>query len=502
MLSALARCVVRRPWLALVAAMLVEVVVYFAVQGDFAASDPLAYSVIAHDIAAHPAQAFAAPSNHPFEMRIGLTVPLAVLYRVFGVSTPVTNLPCLAAWLLILWVVYAAAPSLRAKLLGLGYVMACRQLVQHAILLNVDLPCAALMGLSVLALQRRDRPRGAWWGVVAMSAWFAAFLVKETALWCAPVWIYAIAIDVRAAGWRAALRRTGGGLAVGAALTLGYLGLCAAVWGHPLARFVGIQELSSEHTWALAGRPAHEWIERLVWGPPKLLYLMFHLTLAPALLGLIVVRGRERLWVIATATILLLYWVGSSSFSSYSPLPLSPRMVLPALPGLLVLAALASDAVMERLSPRGRAAAWAVLLLAVMVPAALSITAKIRRPRVEAPIYAALRTELANPARRIVLVCGNRGREALSRYSFQFTPPPNLTLVFAGDFARAPLPLGAEVRAFVATGRAAYASPDREYARDGEIEALALPVLVTRPTFAIYDAGDGTALWNALRAGP
>jgi hypothetical protein len=508
MMESLARSVTRRPWLVLVAAMGLEIAVYLAVQGDFTASDPLAYAVIAHDISEHPARSFAAPSNHPFEMRIGLTVPLALLYRMVGVSTPVTNLPCLAAWLLILWVVYAAAPTPRAKLLALGYVVTCRQLVAHAIALNVDLPCAALMAWSVLALQRRDRRRGAWWVVAAVVAWFAAFLVKETALWGAPVWLYAIAADLRAAGWRATGRRYVGGLAVGVAMTLGYLGLCAVVWRDPMARFAGIEALSREHSWSLSGRPTREWIERLLWGPPKLLYVMFRLTLAPALLGLVFARGRERLWVVATMSMLLLYWFGSSSASPYSPLPLSSRMMLPVLPGLLVLAALGSDALLDRLSPRWRAVFWVVWFAALVLPAAVSTIAKIRRPRIEAPAYAALAADLAElpAARHLVLVCGDRGREALSRYSFAFAPPANLTIVFAGDFARGPRPVSAEVRAMIRTGRAAFPAPDREYDRDAELEAqataLALPALITRRDVTIYDAGDGAALWSAMHAKP
>src|SRR5262249_15594309 len=270
-------------------------------------------------IAVDPGHAFAAPTNEPFVMRVGLTIPLALMYRAFGVSSFVTNLPCLLAALGIVAIAWAAPPTPRGKLLALVFAVAGAPLVSHAILLYPDLPAAALMAWSVLLLQRRKL-------AAAMVVWFAAFLVKETALWCAPVWIW---VALRDTGWRA-MWRAG---VVGAALGIAYLVVCSVVWGDAFARFRGVQELTNEHKWAMSGRPAGEWLARLTWEVPWMLIKMFKVTLVPVVLAPWLVRGRERIWWAFTATMVLMYWFGSSSVSSYAPLPILQRMILPALPG-------------------------------------------------------------------------------------------------------------------------------------------------------------------------
>jgi hypothetical protein len=295
---------------ALVLALVLETAIVVASQGDIPTADPLWYAVIGNRIAIDPSEAFAAPTTHPFEMRIGLTVPLAGLYRVFGVSTLVTDLPCLLAALAILLVVYAAAPTPRAKLVGLVLGVASAALVREASVLSVDLPSAALMACSILWLSRRDRPRGSRWLIAAVGAWFAAFLVKETALWCLPVWLYAIVRDLRDAPWRRVARRFAPAIAVGAALAAGYLVLCAHVWGDAWARFAGVEDLTNEHTWSMNHSSAGAWLWRLAWQPPRLFWRMFGVTLIPAIAAGWLVRGRERLWWVATATIALLFWFG------------------------------------------------------------------------------------------------------------------------------------------------------------------------------------------------
>ena len=89
------RALLRRPWIALALAVTGQVAHFWASQSDITASDPLWYAAIANGISADPSGMFAAPDNHPFVMRIGLTAPLAVLYWLFGVSPFVTALPSL-----------------------------------------------------------------------------------------------------------------------------------------------------------------------------------------------------------------------------------------------------------------------------------------------------------------------------------------------------------------------------------------------------------------------
>jgi hypothetical protein len=492
----------QRPWIALVLALILESLVLVVGRGDFVASDPLWYASIAHQIAVDPSAAFASGETHPFVMRIGLTVPIALLYRAFGVSTLVSNLPCLLAALGVLLVAYAAAPTPRAKLLAVLFGVCCAPLIRHASVLNVDLPCAALMACAILWLSWRDRPRGAWWLAGAAVAWIAAFLVKETAIWLGVVWIYAIVVDVRALGPGRAARRFAPAVAVGAALCAGYAALCAQLWGSPWARFHGIEDLTYGHAWSLHGRGAAAWLARLTWQPAVLFATMFQATLVPVVLAPWLVRDRARIWWFATAAFVLLYWLGSTSLSSYSPLPISQRMVLPVLPGLVVLAALASDRALDRLrGSRWRAPVAVAVAIAVAVPAVHVMSARLVRPRPETASFAVLRDEAADPGRRIVLVCGEPRCVDISGFYFDFAPPPNLTVVFANDFARAPRPEGATVRALVNLTRSPGARrTDPQLDRTPSIEALALRPLVWDRSVRLYDAGDGARLWEALRA--
>ncbi len=488
------RRVLRRPWIALVVALVVECAIFARGQPDFVASDPLWYSEIAHRMSVDAASVFATHELHPFVMRIGLTGPLALLYKLFGVSAATTNLPALLAALAILFVIYAAMPTPRAKLVGLATGVCSTALLQNAMILNVDLPCAALMATSVLWLAQRDRPRGAWWLAGAAAAWLAAFLIKEVAIWCAPVWIYAIACDVRALDRHAVIRRYAPAIIIGAALGAGYLWLCATLWGDPLARAHGISALTDEHAWSLRGHPAGEWLGRMIWQPPIMFAKLFQVTLVPALVAPWLVRGRERIWCVAAATFAACYWFGSSSFSAYVPLPISPRMALPLLPPLLVIAALAFDQLLDR---RRWRVAVIVLGVAIALPPLHIMFSLVTRPRPEAASFDVLRRELRDEP--IVLVCGEPRCVAISDWYFGFERPASLTVIHANDFAAAPLPAGVHVRALVNRVRAPGAHrTDPKTDRTADITALGLPVLAGNKNVTLYDAGDGVALQRAL----
>ncbi len=130
-----------RWWLVLALALATWILVRG--QADFIASDPLWYAVIAHDIA-HGTQHFSAAELHPFVMRVGL----AALYRVFGVSTLVSNLPAIGSGLSCLVLLCLTGRTRRRTLIALGLGLTCAALMHQSIALNVDVPCAALLGFS------------------------------------------------------------------------------------------------------------------------------------------------------------------------------------------------------------------------------------------------------------------------------------------------------------------------------------------------------------------
>jgi hypothetical protein len=291
-----------------------------------------------------------------------------------------------------------------------------------------------------------------------------------------------------------------------AGLAAGYAALCARLWGDPLARFHGVEDLTYGHAWTLHGQPVSAWIHRLTWQPARLIATMFQATLIPVMAAPWLVRGRDRIWWVSTAMFGLLYWLGSTSFSSYSPLPISERMVLPVLPGIIVLAALASDRALDRM----RDARWrrpivavvlAVVLVGIFVPAVHVVAARLVRGAPEATAFAALRAEVEGSNRQFVLVCGEPRCVHIARFYFGLAPVPNLTTVFADSFAQGPRPERVVVRALVNFTRSPGARrTDPRLDQTGPIEALWLRPIVWSSRIRLYDAGDGARLWDALRA--
>jgi hypothetical protein len=484
-----------KPWIVLVLAMVVHTALFFAVQRDLATADPLYYARHAHDLAFHPSHLSSEPDDVVFVTRLGLTVPLALLFRLFGASLVVTNLPSLFAGLAIMAIAYAAASTPRAKLLAVLFAMVCTPLLVDGRELTPDLPCGAVMAASILCLSRRERPRGAWWVVGAAVAWFAAFQIKEVAVWCAPIWVYAILRDLRGHGVRWVVRTFAPAIGVGAGLAVGYLLFCAVFWGDPMARFIRIEAAATwGHDWSLVGHPTAEWVARLTWGPPALLFGMFRLALVPVVLAPWLVRGRDRLWVVAATTIVLMFWFGSSTLSDYVPLPTGRRMVLPLVPELIVLSALATDAVLDRLRDvRWRLVLGLAFAVFLVYPHVNSIRKKVFADRPETAAYAALRAEVASTTDPVVLLCGDFRCRRFADLHFGFEVPANLVVVNAVDFAAARLPERARVRLLVQPTRAGASKAAVRCA-----EALGLRKILWSPGVQLYDAEDGSRLRSAL----
>jgi len=466
----------KRPWIALVVALVVQAIAFFVGQRDLAAADPLWYATNADTLATDPAQYFGWHDNHPFVMRLGLTGPLALIYRLFGVSLLSTNLLCLCSAALLLFVIYAAAETPREKLIAMALATgAAPFLVRDAAMLNPDLPGAAVMALSILLLARRRL-------VGAMAVWFTAFMIKETALWCALVWLYALVRDRREG--RPLVRTYAPAIAVGAALGLAYLIFCDVYWGSPLARFKGIQAL--EHTWSMEGQSASAWLARLTWEPARLLWQMFGVVIVPAVLAIWLAPASRRIWVVAAWLFVAMYWFGSTNLTHYSPLPIMFRMAYPLVPGVLIAAALATDALITR----GHGKVAIAILVLCVAPHVLKL-AKMRGSRPEATAFARVVGEARASRAPLQLVCGDPRCTSLAAFYFGFDVPANVTVSEAGTFKPV---AGARVRVLVQADRAI------EYATkvDKRAEALALPVLFRAGNVTLYDGEDGTRLAAAL----
>lgn len=448
-------------------AIVVQTMIFVVAQGDLPVDDPLAYAENAHAIASDPAEHFRAPLNHPFAMRIGITLPLAALFSLFGVTQITTNLPSLLASIVILLVVYAAAPTARSKRIAIGFTVFSAALVRYGPQLDVDLVCGAISALSILLLARR-RIAG------AVALWFCAFLVKETTIWFTPVWLYVIAVDIRALGWRCALRRFAPGFVVGAALAVAYVVTCSLVWGDGLARVHGIDALA--HPWAPRGRSAYWWLARMTWRPPLAFVATFGVAVLVGIAGARRIADRDRLWLVAAGSYLALFWFGSASTTAYVPLPINqPRMLMVALPCVLVVATLAT----AQLRHRGLIA---LVAAATVVPFAFALIAAIRRDHPEATLHHAIRADALRGG-RVLVVCGDFRCLATVPYVFGYRVPPNLAVVAAPDFAHGPLPAPGTRVHFVAGRRGdlhvdgarlheTLLAPERSVTVPGDVPAL------------------------------
>jgi hypothetical protein len=293
---------------------------------------------------------------------------------------------------------------------------------------------------------------------------------------------------VRASGARHVARAYGPALAAGLALASAYLWICARVWYDPLARRAGIDELAGHHLWSAEAYTAADWVERLTWGPPWLFVLSFGAAFGLAAVGAHRLDPRHRVWLVASGGFLLLFWFGSATTRAYEPLPLTARMVVPALPGVLFLAALGLEQVTWRRS-------WiAVVALALALPYARAVVQVVSRERPLAATYDVVRREVAaSPAQRFVIVCGEPRCLSASYFHFGFAPPSNVVLADAARVAATPF--GSNERVLVIVDRRL--APD--VALGNRLDTLGLALRTQRGPVQLYDARDGAALHAALQ---
>jgi hypothetical protein len=473
--------------------LVVESALFLAARTDAPASDPIWYAALSHEIAVDPSHVFSGQDSHPFVMRIGLTVPLALLYRLAGTSPIVTAVPMIGAALLVLLVAFVAASTLRARMLALLMVLTSGPLLVNATELGVDLPCGALLALCVLCLHRREtHPRR--WIVAAVVSWFAAFLVKETALWLLPVWIYVVVVDTRARGRRELVRSYAPALLTGGLLAGAYVVWCNSVWGTPFARFGGIDAL--HHQWSLSGQPAHVWLERMTWRPVVFYGDLLKGAVIGVIAGPFLLRGRDRIWAVAAITLIAMHWFGSSSLTSYSPLPLIERMGLLALPCALVASGLAFDAALSR-GPGARRIITAVFVVTTLAPFGITLARALRRGHPETDAFVVLRDKIRRAPGPTILVCGDRACPELAAYDFDFALPANLTIYTPDQLTAASCPPGVPVRALVNQRRSA-----RLHESGGDysaaIESAPRRTIFERGHVALYEL-DGCQLLHKTR---
>ena len=421
----------------------------------FEASDPWAYARRAHAIT--QGTYLERAGDHPFDQRIGVSFPVAAVYATLGVTPRSTHtVPLLAGLLLLAWV-WVVLPDARSR--GFGVLLAATSvpLLEATAHLFPDLIATVPMLASLTLLWRRSelagRPEGLWYGALAAAIWMLAFLAKETAVWALPVFAVCAGLDLAARRGDLLRRFHVPAVACGAVLGAAYLGGSALAYGNPFARFSGIERLADGHLWSRGGPPV---VARLLDEPFAFFEGELGTVCVLALLSVLVLPRQLRFWAYLGGFFVLMLWLGSASLTAYRPLPLFPRMALPALGPLLVIGGFFAAWLTRRSTHRlALPIGLAIVGLLTFHPVRTFVASWVKDPEQKA--LRDLREELAKqPGQSALLVTADsRSAEFVPIY-FGFRIPENLVVTSAQDVTDAEIAGADVVFLYIHSSRSAF----------------------------------------------
>ncbi|MBF0369603.1 MAG: glycosyltransferase family 39 protein [Magnetococcales bacterium] len=347
---------------------------YFWAHPVFKGSDDLAYAQLANRILTDTYQL--TPGH--FVNRFGLFIPTALSFKLFGFNGYAATLwPLLASTLTIItlfWVTWRMYGAVAAFFAGLLLATNPFQ-ITYTLVLMPDVVISAYMFLGGVVLwfsREVATTRGCWrlGALVFAGTFWLGALTKLTILWLLPFALVLMIHDLGRGrhayfwGWTLALGVVGGIL-----YGLPYY----LVTGNPFYRLAGVNHatVTAGDSWNFVGKPLMAYVDRLTWEPLRMLlrepgYLTV-LMLSMPVLGRMGrswrgvdhqkvvgegeggaslqedaegVRGVPGgyFWGLYFWLVLLAFWFGTRSYSHYSPMHLMPRMWLPILPPLCILA--------------------------------------------------------------------------------------------------------------------------------------------------------------------
>jgi len=326
----------------LVVILLFYVALWLMCPQEFIPSDPWYYSKRSFAII----QGLGFGDNYIFSHRLGVTVPVAVIYSLFGADILTTNLWPLCTALMVIVIVWLALPDQKSKIIGALLCLTSVPLLKNSVTLFPDLIATPFMAFSSLLLFRRKQGMGqGFWlamPLLAIASLFFAFLAKESAYWVLPLWFFALFSDRKDHDFALLLRRFYWPVVcAGAVLGVSYLVFCQFVWGSPLAHFQAVQNLTGAHQWSWDKATAMVLAKRLTIDPVILFIRQYGGILSMTVLGGLFAPKSIKPWVYYTVCCVMFFWFGSTSFTRYEPMPIFERMTVPALPGFYILAAYA-----------------------------------------------------------------------------------------------------------------------------------------------------------------
>lgn len=414
---------------------------------EIIASDPLIYSRNAYSLSIDASSYLNNPaSKRVFGHRLGVSVPVAFIYKVLGVNIYTTNLWPLCAVLLIFVGVYAALPTAKSKAFGVCFCFGSIMLFKSSIALYPDIICSALMFLATIFLFYRKRAEHSGWlqygtPILAMTFLFFAFLAKESAYWALPIWFYALGIDIKNKDYGVLKRFYVPAIATGLVLGIAYLLFCYAIWDDCLARLRAVEAVSGKHAWLLKDASTAEWVRRLTRGPFRMLRAEYGLMITFSAIGVWFVPKTHRLWVYYSLCIALFYWFGSVSLSSYQPMPLVPRMTVPLLPGLLIVSALFAALLcsLPTYPPWFQRTIAASIVILTILPLGAYLKTWDESDTAESQAMSIVKAEVLSKSNQsFLLLCSDERSPRSLAFHFGFQYPKNLVVQSIESFLKEP----------------------------------------------------------------
>lgn len=413
----------------------------------FKVGDPWGYS----EIAAHVARSEGFGDHNHLEViehRIGIILPTALFFKLFGVSILTTNITPLLSSLLIIVIVWLSLPDKRSRCIGAILSLTSIALLRSATELLPDVTATAFMALSFYFLLLRKKVVHEQGGrlsvlipIAAMTALFIGFIAKLTAYWAIPLWFWAFAVDFNSEDKTVLLRRFYfPAILLGLILGIGYLVACEMVWDDPLARFKALQAAAPTHYWRWDDPSLWEIIKRMTVGPVIVCIGFLGVTIAPlAMLSIVVTPRPVFYWAYYGLVCLFFFWFGTTSFSEYQPLPLEGRMVTPMLPASLILAAY----LISQLSVYSKRPSWinsCLPVFLILTISGLQLAIYLRDWKAEEKfseikaINAVRERVNESPSKNFILLCSDEWSPDALEFYFGYRYPENLKAVYLGDF--------------------------------------------------------------------
>ncbi|MBF0357593.1 MAG: glycosyltransferase family 39 protein [Magnetococcales bacterium] len=330
---------------ALMFVMAVHLFFLWQAQPGFQASDDLAYAYAANNILHNKFQL--APGH--FLNRFGVTVPTALSYSLFGVNNYSTVLWPIVCSLIMVVTLYfttlrifgVASAFFAAFLLAINPAQ-----IKFAVHLGPDIVVSMALFLVVVTLYfaRSDfsERSSALLGTLLSLFFYLAVLAKLTAVWVLP---FLFLVFIRDMFNRQHLELWVWICSSAVLFGVVFFGLYYIYTGDPLYRLTGIEQgVNLVARYSYQHKPAIELIKRLTVEPVAFLFkwpevLILMVLAVPVTFSSVVAQQKiVRYWLVFVLVVFAMFWFGSTSLSHYNPITMLPRMLLPILPALSILA--------------------------------------------------------------------------------------------------------------------------------------------------------------------